>query len=264
MFELITTYYKTSELLREKENINCLINNLNNPLISKVHLFLQSHDYPSLDYNEKLVIINHYDRPKFSELFSYCNLLEPETIKIVANSDIYFDDTLKYVEISLRKLDILALTRWDLLKNGRIKFYNNYKSQDTWIFKRTINESIGDYHIGRHGCDNKLIYEFRKLGYKLGNPSYCIKSIHLHQSELRSYFNDPNYEFVSPPYGYLLPTEIYNKDCNEDKLQFYSVRYQYYKSLSNDTLPGVKYHFIYRVFSLIFSKYFAFKINQLR
>jgi hypothetical protein len=46
------------------------------------------------------------------------------------------------------------------------------------------------------------------MRYKIANPSFSIKTIHLHQSALRTYFEDSNYEFVMPPYGYLLPISL--------------------------------------------------------
>ena len=46
MFQLITTYFKSKEPEREAENLECLLQNINNPLIEVVHLFLQGTDFP--------------------------------------------------------------------------------------------------------------------------------------------------------------------------------------------------------------------------
>ncbi len=263
MFELITTYYRSSESEREEENMQCLIKNLDHPLIDKVHLFLQSSDRPNLSKHDKLHFVEHYKRPTFSELFVYGNSLGGNVIKIIANSDIYFDNSLQLSIKALKKWDILALTRWDLKENGSLDFYNNFKSQDVWIFSKHIEKGIGDFHIGRHGCDNRLAFQFKKYGYRISNPSFTIKIIHLHQSALRTYFNDPNYEYVQPPYEYLLPISI---DSNKDpqiRLNYYDSRYRYFRSLSNNSLPGVKHSSFNKLISFILSKYFAFKINTI-
>jgi hypothetical protein len=261
MFELITTYYKASEPEREIENIQCLLNNLNHPLISTIHLFLQDDGFPNIAKNAKLKLVAHGKRPTFNDLFSFSNSLHSKSIKIVANSDIYFDESLILSLEALKRWDILALTRWDLHAGGIIEFYNNFKSQDVWIFTKVINDSIGNYHIGRHGCDNRLVYEFRKMRYKIANPSFSIKTIHLHQSALRTYFEDPNYEFVMPPYGYLLPISLDKYLVESIKVKYFSTRYRYYKSISNQTMSGVVFSFLDRKIAFIYSKYYAQRLK---
>lgn len=265
MFELITTYYKASEPEREAENIQCLQKNLNHPLIEKVHLFLQSSDLPNVSKADKLNFIEHGRRPIFSELFLYGNSLSRNNIKIVANSDIYFDNSLQLAKKALKKWDVLALTRWDYSENGSHDFYNNFKSQDVWIFKSFIDESIGNYHIGRHGCDIRLAYEFKKRKYKIINPSLSIKTIHIHSSGLRPYFEDPNYEYVSPPYLYLLPTYLNNfRELDEDKIKkFRKARYRFYRDVYLNQFTDSRINtFFGRFIALLRFKYYAFFINE--
>jgi hypothetical protein len=264
MFELITTYYKAAEPDREAENVQCLVNNLNHSLIVRVHLFLQSSDVPNVSTNNKLHFLEHGKRPTFSELFAYGNTIENNTIKVVANSDIFFDDSLHLAKKALQKWDILALTRWDLGENSSLNFYNNFKSQDVWMYKKRIEPDIGRYHIGRHGCDNRLVYEFKSRNYKIANPSLSIKTIHIHQSASRSYFDDPNYEFVKPPFGYLLPDSLNERLEGINKYNYVRVRYQYNKSRSNQTLPGVKFPIFIRIWAFILSKYYAQKLKLIK
>jgi hypothetical protein len=230
-------------------------------LIDVIHLFLQGDEYPKIEIGNKLKLVSHGQRPNFSDLFAYTNNLNG--IKIVANSDIYFNETLEKSVEALKKWDVLALTRWDRLENGCIEFYNNYKSQDVWIFEKSIKNGIGKYHIGRHGCDNRLVYEFKINGYSIGNPSFCIKTIHLHSSNLRLYFNDTNYEYVMPPYDYLLPEYINKREKKIFNLmqKYYFARYSYYNSRFKNTLPGANSNYIIRIVAFFYSKYFAFKFN---
>jgi len=262
MFQLITTYYKANEPEREAENIQCLLNNLSHPLIERVHLFLQTESKPNVPEHVKLHYINHGKRPTFSELFEFGNKIEYNGIKIVANSDIYFDDSLQLATNALQKWDVLALTRWDLKENGSLEFYNNFKSQDVWIFQKHILRTIGEYHIGRHGCDNRLVYEFENQKYKIANPSFDIYAIHVHESGLRSYFRDSNYEFVSPPYKYLLPISVDGIITRQNKFKYFDSRYRYFRSLSNNTLPGVNHSIVIRLVSFWISKYYAQMVKR--
>jgi hypothetical protein len=264
MFQLITTYYKANESEREKENIQCLLNNLSHPLIEKVHLFLQTEFTPNVPANVKLHYVEHGRRPTFSELFEFGNKISENRIKIVANSDIYFDETLKLASDALERWDVLALTRWDLKEDNSLSFYNNFKSQDVWIYKTQIKPNIGEYHIGRHGCDNRLVFEFKSKNYKISNPSLSVRTIHTHQSALRPYFEDPNYEFVKPPFGYLLPISINEKLNGKIEYHFLKVRYQYYKSRSNQSIPGVRFTIISRIWAFVLSKYYAQKLRLLK
>jgi hypothetical protein len=264
MFHLITTYYKSIEPEREAENLECLKENINNPLIEHIHLFLQGSNYPKiLDIDKKVNYISFGKRPFFSDLFGFANNLENNKIKVVANSDIYFNESIEKASEALKKWDVLALTRWDRLENENLEFYNNYKSQDAWIFRKKLQNYIGEYHIGRHGCDNKLIYEMKKAGYKLNNPSLSIIAIHLHISNLRSYFLDPSYERVDGPYDYLLPTYLNNRDnLSKDKeIYFTKSRYNYYKSKYKNHLPKQDVFILIRLLSFLKSKFYAQKLK---
>ena len=266
MFHLITTYYKSSEPEREAENLECLKENVQNPLIECIHLFLQGSDSPEfLDIDKKVNYINFGKRPFFSDLFGFANNLEIDKIRVVANSDIYFNESIEKASEVLKKWDVLALTRWDRLENGNLEFYNNYKSQDAWIFRKKLQNHIGEYHIGRHGCDNKLIYEMKKAGYKLNNPSLSIITIHLHISNLRSYFLDPSYERVDGPYDYLLPTYLNNGDIlsKDNEKCYIESRYNYYKSKSKNQLPKQDIFILIRLLSWLMSKFYAQKIKSM-
>ena len=259
---LITTYYHTSEEERSSENLECLRNNIENPLIKCIHLFLQSRDRPTINSNGKIIYIEHNKRPTFSELFSYANTLPAKCIKMISNSDIYFNDTIKQVYVALERWDLLSLSRWDINDEKCLQYYNNFKSQDVWIFRKTIPEDIGDYFIGQHGCDNRILFELKNKKISFGNPSLEIITIHLHKSNLRTYFNDPNYKRVDGPYEYALP--VLMGKCKDEyiKYQLYYARYRYYKSLSSNTLPGLKAKKPVRLAAYFYSKLWAFLLNH--
>jgi hypothetical protein len=262
---LISTFYSSNEPERNQENLVCLHKNLHNPFIHGIHLFLQGIEEPDLellsdDLRQKLILIKFNKRPLFKDLFEYANTLNPKFIKVISNSDIFFDDSVRNIYQCLEEKDLVALTRWDLQAGGKLTFYNNYKSQDCWFFKRTMPDEIGNFPIGQHGCDNRLLYELKQKGISYFNPCLSIKAIHVHESNLRSYFKDPNYKFVDPPFEYALAD--FCPGSKEQVLpelkRYYALnRYNYYKSYTNNTLPGKATNTISRALAFFASKYWA-------
>lgn len=290
MFSLTTTYYKPEDLVRLQENIICLEKNIQNPLIKQINLILQGIDAPEIekmDIDEhsksKLNIIPLGKRPTFNDLINHANLgIKSGLTAIIANSDIYFDSSLNLVESILTGNKVITLTRWDVQEDGSIVFFKNYKSQDTWIFNVEISEDIGHYHLGRYGCDNRFQYELIASGYHVINPALNIKSIHLHVSNLRPYFMDPNYERVPPPHRYVFPTSIHSpstmlflkliakRKYNQykfDHILYYFMRYRFFGAISRNNMEDKKYGIVERIiagynaqFAKLMLKFFGYKL----
>jgi hypothetical protein len=176
-------------------------------------------------------------------------------IFIIANTDIYFDESISYSRRFLSKQNIFALTRWDLLRDNSIVLYNKYLSQDTWIYKSKIEKNIGNFFLGQAGCDNRLLYELKQAGLTIKNPCFSIKSVHVHMSQYRIYHNNPNYKFVEPPYDYILPNSFYSPlhtlfmkifdQKNYEKFSFsfsdfYYIRFEYYLKMSKNELQKMR------------------------
>ena len=206
---LFTTHYVAEDNERNLENQMALKANLSCEFISKIFLLIQHPESKGYPDDEKIHPIILRKRPTFSDFFREVNKwVNGDQICIVANSDIYFDNSLRLFEkISFQKT-LVTLSRYDILPEGGYKFYNRYLSQDTWAFGEKVPENIGDYYIGQHGCDNRLLYEFEQKGWDIKNPSLVVKSFHVHMSNLRPYFNNPNYKRVEPPYKYICPSGL--------------------------------------------------------
>ena len=216
-----------------------------------IYIFLESFDVPSINH-KKINLIRLGRRPTFHDFFSLSNeLFNENDIFVIANTDIYFDKSINYTKKFLSKNDFFTLTRWDLTKDNNTVFYNKYHSQDSWIFKCQIDENIGNFFMGQAGCDNRLLYGLKQAGFVLKNPSYSIKSVHVHMSQYRIYHNNPNYEFVEPPYEYIFPNSLYSpihtikmkifdpKKFEEFKFSFadyFYIRFEYYLNMSKNEL----------------------------
>lgn len=142
-------------------------------------------------------IVEVNERLTFNQMFK---LFIPNEINIIANSDIYFDETILQVRWIQNK-ECYALSRWDYY-NERAVLHNRKDSQDVWVFNGLVAENIGNYNLGVAGCDNKIAYELHTNGYKITNPSKTIHSIHLHETNYRTYHAKDR---LLEPYHFIFP-----------------------------------------------------------
>ena len=210
MINLFTTYHQEIDKNRSKELSMSLNNNILCKEISKIYLFSEVETKDFFDING-IKVIYHKNRPKFEDIFDLINsVTSVNDINIVANADIYFDNSLKMLtNINLLNC-CLALTRWDIWKDGRARLTEISESQDAWVFLGKIKQMNSDIPLGIPGCDGRLAYEIKKSGYHLFNPSISIKAYHLHTSEYR-----PNLDkwflkdfCIGPPYLNIIPDTL--------------------------------------------------------
>jgi hypothetical protein len=198
MVNLYTSFYQDKDAKRQKELLYCLNQNILNPLIDNIFLIVEGE--VKLPVSGKLIIVNS-ERPTYRNFFDLINdtVTSPNSISVIANSDIYFNDTLAQLDIKERQC--IALSRWDKRKDG-LRLHNERFSQDTWIFKGKVrNVRFCDFYLGIPGCDNRIAYELNRAGYRLFNPATKIQSIHYHQTDLHNY--DHNTPKISKPYLYI-------------------------------------------------------------
>lgn len=187
MINLFTSYFKSDSILRDFELRYCLLKNSLNPFINKI--FVLNEDIHISEKNDK--IINIYStRPSYVDFINLINLnSNSDDINIISNSDIYFDKSLSLIN----KIDMdntcISLTRWDVNEDNINIFFNRIDSQDCWIFKGKIKESlinISNFYLGVPGCDNAFMFNLFKCEYWSINPSLDIKSFHVHNSKIRT------------------------------------------------------------------------------
>ena len=98
----------------------------------------------------------------------------------------------------------------DKSKSALPKIEGNPTSNDTWILhsnnKLTDKEiKLFNFELGRQGCDNKIIYLFKLLGYDIYNDVSFIKTYHYH----KGFSKNRNYSITEselPPWGILFPS----------------------------------------------------------
>jgi hypothetical protein len=180
---LYTSIYPLKNKVREDEILFCLRQNIANPYITKVIVFLEG-SISHLIQNPKIVYINVQSRPTFGSFFEQ---FDDDEVNILANSDIWFDKSLRYLKrLKLLPNDFICLTR--LESNGDLFRSDKGDTQDAWVImgKPRVKQNI-DFFLGTPGCDNKIAYIMHINGYRVLNPSKCINAHHVHWSEVRTY-----------------------------------------------------------------------------
>lgn len=197
---LFVEYYVDVSEERQRELDLCMHKNLQNQNFASVNVFGRTADLHKLpDYPNTVKYVRD-ERMKYSDFFSYANMLKEGSLCVIANADIYFDDTLSYLKTHDMKDVFIALTRWDVTAKGESVFMNRPDSADAWVFQTPISEravSGADFSLGRPGCDNRLAYVMKHSGYTLENPSLTIVTHHLHLTNKRNYTTEDR---VAGPY----------------------------------------------------------------
>lgn len=184
---LLTSHYSDAHPARQQEILTTLEQNLANPHIGKVHLFDETNTVGSDARIQRVGPAENAPRVTYRDFFNYANTYLRNEIVIIANTDIFFDDSLAtLVEYDLKDR-LLCLSRWDEQPGEAPVFFDHPDSQDAWIFRSPIREFECDWPLGVPACDNRLAYEAARVGIRLANPSLSIRARHIHTSRVRNY-----------------------------------------------------------------------------
>ena len=209
---LITQFYLPSNDYRKNEIFDCLKKNLNNNLINQIYLVTEKiYDIKSLLVNaknlDKIKQINIGKRMKYSDAFNIVDDYNLSGYIILANSDIFFDNTISNIYKSglNNTKKVYSQLRFEYtepnLNNCKL-FGPRGDSQDTWIFHSNYNiiksqRNVFNFELGIPGCDNHVNYLFAILGFSLHNEPYFIKTYHNHTSQFRTY-NSTSARVIKP------------------------------------------------------------------
>lgn len=216
---LYTIWYDEKNTERKSELIECIRRNLDNKYIDKMYIISDEGSLFNEFKHDKLTVIQNKIRTTYYKMFDIINNTSSNSdINIIANTDIFFDSTLKLIFNKINSNNSFCLTRWDVVKDGRLEFHNRRDSQDAWIFCGKIKDGMNtSFFLGKPGCDNRIAYELINIGYEVFNPSQSIIIHHLHRSGVRNYVPNSN-DRVPKPYSYLNPCKIDAIKTNEKKV----------------------------------------------
>jgi len=150
-------------------------------------------------------------RLTFAETFRQLKENDIQGYIVMVNADIFVDATIRKLRYS--RLDdtrsVMAQLRHEYragtpLSAARL-FGPRFDSQDAWIVHS--NQSVPEENLplfkfcfGTPGCDNKLVYLFKILGYEVINDPLAVKIYHLHANMERNYQLEP----LPPPWGLIV------------------------------------------------------------
>ncbi len=207
MVNLFISLYPEKNPLRQLELVECL--EINSTVFDNIFILAENDAEitfipENIPTKAKIYRLPTNSRPTVKTYLNCINhVCDESDINVLANSDVYFKETIP----DLPKNACYLLTRYDILKDGTIHFLNRKDSADAIVFKGVVKyPRYSDYFWGQPGADNRSCWEFKEIGYQVSNPSLSIKCYHLHHGE-KSY-NTDTAPRVQRPYHFLPPCEL--------------------------------------------------------
>jgi hypothetical protein len=210
MIRLFTTLFPETNPARRAEFDECLRRNLACAEIAEICLLTEGEGL-ALPNSPKLRAQKISKRPHYADYFAWIEeLAQPSDVSMIANSDIFFDGQVGLFNVwPLPRRTVLALARWDLGPDGTSSLVDRNDSQDTWICRGPLRGVRGDFPIGVPRCDGRILFELEEAGFHVANPSFSIRSHHLHAGPRVEYSVETLPHFVAPPYRYLWPHNLW-------------------------------------------------------
>ncbi len=202
-FTLLTNGYWEPSEPRRRELVQALHNNIQSKLFDEIHVQVEG-EYPgnfAQEYGAHDAVkvwahpsgrLTYDDWLAFGSVNSSAGWdkvkADPECVYVLANADIYFDETLRLLEPYDLRGVFLALSRWNVVDGGAArKLANSPLSQDAWIWTPPLPKMNCDWTMGEMGCDSRVARRAMEADLTVLNPCHSIKALHLHESGVRHY-----------------------------------------------------------------------------
>ena len=204
---LITQYFEAGSSIHQEDLTTALIKNLANPHISEVIMLTETKfDFSAIPFSEKVNQVIIGERLTFRTAFQVANNYYSSRNVIVANADIYFDNSLGRLVSADLNHTLIALLKWSDQGNAlSIKLRTD--SQDSWIFRSPLPGPLVDqanFVLGAPRCDNRLASLFREFNYEVINPAFAIHSVELHRASRSGSLYDTRGSVMGPGQNVLL------------------------------------------------------------
>jgi hypothetical protein len=199
---IVTTFYisNTGSPLDAERNIElqtALLKNVESESVAKIHLFVDNEEAVQLlgvltNNSDKICIISIGKQPMYYDFFNYILTHLPNHICMITNADIYLhtlnDDLINRL---VTERYVYALTRYEE-DMSHILIDHMFENYDCYIFNSAfLHESILDknlqYYQNSLGIETRVVTSLFNNGFKILNPCYQLKIVHLHKSNLRNY-----------------------------------------------------------------------------
>jgi hypothetical protein len=152
---LLTGFYLDPDPARREEFLECIRRNEANDLFDDIRVCSEGpadvariRSSQSASAAPKIRLFPYGRRLTYRDLFLHANQHLRAQCVVIANADMFFDETLRRLEDYDLSGKLLCLSRWDVQKDGTACFFNHPCSQDAWIFRASVIDFVCDFHIG--------------------------------------------------------------------------------------------------------------------
>jgi len=190
---LFAPYFRPTDPARREELGLCLEKNRQNASIAHVYLMVDDGAEIALE-DGRVTVIRMDHRPTYQDWTQLTEAYCPDHISVLANADIYFDDTLNALETVFEHdpTGFVALSRHELEDDQPVLHPDPHWSQDVWAYApahacNPDRDRCLNFPLGTPRCDNKVAYTFAIYGHTLYNPCRHVRSIHVHDTGIRTY-----------------------------------------------------------------------------
>lgn len=219
---LFTQWFRATPEI-QSYNAYCLYKNLCNPAIESVVLFIDDPHFQNI-YGGKLVCVPWGRRLSYNDWFAYSWQHYPQDIKILINSDVYLNETLRRADLLEWHNTFHILSRRDIAKNGAIQrsrvYYGGEKlchpkwSQDCWLYRDQLPPLCETIYLGVMHCENKMRVALQKSGVQVQNITGRMDCFHVDWRETKPR-NIADYEFGPDERGVDYPPYQFSGDEDE-------------------------------------------------
>jgi hypothetical protein len=240
---------------RYEEIKTCLKFNLANPWIEKIYLLNENQpdgsykpftakELGTVGLPDKIIQLPIGHRMEYADAFEAAKKIQSGGYNIVANADIFFDDSLPNIlktNMHAKPLMMCQL-RWeyDGTPHGIKLFGPSADSQDVWIWHSNwndmlLNKKIFNFQLGQAGCDNHITYLFKLCGFGLVNHPGLVHCLHYHKTQIRDYSRK---DVIKSPYIFIVPENI-NGGKSDVSFEDNTILYEYLQTKIEKNEPFV-------------------------
>ena len=186
---LVTCFYKDRDFLRHAELQECLEKNVANPLLSRVVLLVEegAENEKLLKHPKVETVLVAKGRQTYADLIRVANERCSGEIVVLANSDIYFDETLSIFRSMDLTQTVYVSTRREVETPHQSLWSYHQQASDAWVLETPIHVDGLEIQLGKNGCESLFLGRLLRAGYAVQNISLDFKCYHMHASALRNY-----------------------------------------------------------------------------
>jgi hypothetical protein len=187
-------WYVSQSEERNAEIEFCARRNLDNESIDRFVWYVPAEDMASRPAWLVGDIVQIPDRLTYGSVLRKAS--DPLSLHILINTDIVVTpEAVGKLRERMHAVDIVCLTRWESSMDSfpACRLTKGPNSQDLWawwgnlaVVNPVTTRTLDDIPLGVPACDNRVAYEFSKIGHVL-NPAHSIKTMHIHASAYRTY-----------------------------------------------------------------------------